>query len=124
MGALEGFCLALDTDGKNQPAQQGSKKFVQALSLAQAKTKAEHQKIPPFPNKPKGVQVVSANKERVQLNWMINNESFLSGYKVYRQDPLTNTSKAVSGVLTSPVFVDNKPLAHNARYTVVALNGE
>jgi len=124
LGALEGFRLALDTNGKQLPAEKGNPDFVNNLAKAQAETKAKHKKIPAYPSRPKGLQVLEANGERVHLNWQKNGEPFVTGYKVYRQDPLTNSTQQISKVITTTEFVDNAPLAHNARYYVVALNGK
>ncbi|WP_052748997.1 SUMF1/EgtB/PvdO family nonheme iron enzyme [Arsukibacterium ikkense] len=124
LGALEGFRLVLDTGGKELPAQSGSKEFVKNLAVAQAKVKAQHKKNPAYPNKPQDLKVVAANRDSVKLSWQANTETFLTGYQVYRQDPLTNQKVLISKVIKSPNFIDESPLAHNARYSVIALNGE
>jgi len=124
LGALEGFRLVLDTNGKDLPAHGGSKEFVEQLNIAQKQAKAQHDENPAYPNKPKGLKVVAANEKQVSLSWNDNNEKILSGYTVYRQDPVTNTKVAISTGVKKTYFIDNTPLAHNARYSVVALNGK
>ena len=123
LGAIEGFRLVLDTEGKELPSQKGDTEFVQKLTLAQDKVKLKHAKNPAYPNKPQGLEVVEAKRSKVTLSWQGNSEVFLSGYTVYRQDPLTNKKMAISTVIKDTHFIDTSPLAHNARYSVVALNG-
>lgn len=124
LGALEGFRLVLDTNGKAMPAQSGSKDFVKKLALAQKKAKAKHKSNPVYPAKPQGLNVVESSTKKVILNWQKSHETILTGYKVYRQDPLTNQKVAISKVIKQNYFTDSSPLAHNARYSVVALNGK
>jgi len=124
LGALEGFRLVLDTGGKALPSQAGDKTFVQQLHVAQNKIKAQHKQNAAYPNKPSGLKVISANNKQVSLSWNNNNDKILSGYTVYRQDPITNEKVAITKVINKSSFVDNSPLAHNARYSVVALNGK
>ncbi|WP_019029629.1 SUMF1/EgtB/PvdO family nonheme iron enzyme [Colwellia piezophila] len=124
LGALEGFRLVLDTGGKVLPSQTGSKKFVKQLRIAQNKIKAQHKQNAAYPNKPSGLKVISANKNQVTLSWNNSNEKILSGYKVYRQDPITNEKVTLANNIDKASFVDNSPLTHNARYSVVALNGK
>lgn len=123
LGALEGFRLVLDTGGKVLPSQIGNKKFVKQLQLAQNKTKRQHKKNAAYPSKPTGLNVISANKNQVRLSWNNNHDNVLSGYTVYRQDPISNKKVAVAKSIDKAVFTDNSPLAHNARYSIVALNG-
>ena len=124
LAALEGFRLALDTGGKQLPSQSGSKHFVKNLAIAQTKAKAEHKKTPAYPSKPQGLRVVKATQEKVILQWNKNAEKFVSAYQVFRQDPQTNKRVVISGKVKKPYFVDQSPLAYNARYSVVALNGD
>jgi len=123
LGALEGFRLVLDTGGKTLPSQVGDKKFVKQLQLAQNKTKKQHLKNPAYPNKPSGLNVISASKTQVSLSWNNNHDNVLSGYKVYRQDPISNKKVVIAKSIDKAIFIDDSPLAHNARYSVVALNG-
>ena len=124
LGALEGFRLVLDTGGKALPAQMGNQKFVKQLTVAQKKAKQQHAKNPAYPSKPTGLKVLAANKSQVTLSWNDNHEKILSGYSVYRQDPITNKKVLVAKAVNKSYFVDKSPLAHNARYSVVALNNK
>lgn len=123
IGALEGFRLVLDTDGKSVAASKGTQSFIEALQVAQQTALARHQTTPQYPNPPEGLKLLTRQSNQIKLRWQENLETWVSGYKVYRQDPLNNKIEAVSPVLTNTQFVDEKPLAHNARYYVVALNG-
>lgn len=122
LGALEGFRLVLDTDGKVLPTEKGSKDFVAKLDKAREKQKAKHRKNLAFPRAPQGVAVHLTANNKVAVNWHPNSEKFVTGYNVYRQDPMTNTTKLVGKNVRKTQFVDHKPLGHNARYHVVALN--
>ena len=124
LGALEGFRLVLDTVGKALPAQTGNKHFIKQLKVAQNKAKKQHAKNPAYPSKPTGLKVLAANKNQVTLSWNDNHEKILSGYTVYRQDPITNKKVAIATAVNKSYFVDNSPLAHNGRYSVVALNNK
>ncbi len=121
LAALEGFRLVLDTGGKALPSQKGSKLFVKALAAEQAKVKGQHSKKNKYPSTPTGLTLIKTTTNSVKLQWGNNNESFITGYKVYRQDPLTNKKELIARV-KKPSFVDKSPLAQNARYSVVALN--
>ncbi|TQV89751.1 formylglycine-generating enzyme family protein [Aliikangiella coralliicola] len=124
LGALEGFRLVLDTDGKSLPPQKGSAAFSKNLAIAQQKAKKKHKENPAYPNKPQGLKVIESSPAKVVLSWQKNHQPFLSGYKVYRQDLLTNQKVSISKLIKESYFVDTSPLAHNARYSVVALNGK
>lgn len=124
LGALEGFRLVLDTQGKTLPAQPGSKKFVESLKHAQNQIKEKHAKATAYPASPQGLRVTTLENGTVKLNWYENSETFVSGYRVYRQDVLTNKKEVVASSTPSASFLDKKPLKHNARYSVVALNGK
>lgn len=124
VGALEGIRLVLDTDGKMIPAQTGSPKFVKQLAAAQLKAKNHHLSLPSIPKPPQGLKVIKASNSEVKLQWLPNIGSFISGYKIYRQDPVSNEVLDISKVLTNTNFTDTQPLPYNARYFVVALNGK
>jgi hypothetical protein len=70
------------------------------------------------------VQIVSASKKQITLQWSENTEEFVTGYRVYRQDPTSNQNTLVGDNVKTASFTDAKPLNVNARYTVVALNGD
>ena len=124
LAALEGFRLVLDTDGKALPSQAGDRAFAKQLAAAQAKARDQHRQVARYPGAPRGVTLVTANREEVQLTWQSNSEDFVTGYQVYRQD-LQNGDKAPLGKpVKRPGFVDKTPLPHNARYWVEALNGD
>lgn len=122
IGALEGFRLVLDTDGKSLPASTGTNSFINELKSAQEKVIKQHLSNDKYPNIPEGLKVLSRSNSKIELSWHLNAESWVTGYKIYRQNPLSNEKVAISGVITGSYFVDNKPLTHNARYSVVALN--
>ncbi len=122
--AIEGFRLALDTDGKVLPSQQGNKAFIKALTKAQAKAKVLHKDNPTYPDKPNGLKITQSNNKQITLDWNKDGEDFVSGYRVYRQDPLTNKVVVLSNNVKDSYYVDTSPLTFNARYFVVALNGE
>ena len=124
IGALEGFRLALNTNGKALPSQEGNKTFVKKLTQAQKKSRLQHKKIPIYPDAPQGLKITKVNRDQITLSWNKNVEAFVSGYRVYRQDPLINTAVVLSKDVTKTYFVDPSPLVHNARYFVTALNGE
>lgn len=124
LGALEGFRLALDTGGKALPDQVGNKKFVKQLNLAQANVKAKHKQIPAYPAAPRGLNSSVTDKGKVILSWQENTENFVTGYSVYRQDPMTNSTSAIAEGIKTSTFIDKSPLKHNARYYVVALNND
>jgi len=124
IGALEGFRLVLDTNGESKPASTGTKSFVEALIKAQKSTIAAHKKNAKYPSVPEGLKVLSRSTEQIKLRWQTNPEQWVTGYKVYRQDPLTNETINISGVVKMTQFIDKKPLSHNARYFVVAINNQ
>lgn len=124
LAALEGFRLALDTDGKVFPSQQGNKLFLKKLAKAQAAALALHKNGPDYPGIPGGLKVTKNKSDQIMLSWNKNTEDFVSGYRVYRQDPLTNKEVVIAVDIKDLYFVDSSPLVHNARYSLAALNGE
>lgn len=94
------------------------------MTAAQKAIKKKHRGNSLYPNKPNGLKVLSASTEQITLTWQRNPESFVSGYRVYRQDPLTNIKKAISRDITANEFVDNNPLPHNAIYSIIALKNQ
>ncbi|WP_052748998.1 SUMF1/EgtB/PvdO family nonheme iron enzyme [Arsukibacterium ikkense] len=124
VGALEGFRLALDTRGKALPSQTGDKVFLKNLAIAQANVQALHKSIADYPQAPRGLKVTKSESNQLTLSWNKNVEDFVSGYRVYRQEPLTNTEVVLANDVKTPFFVDPSALAYNARYSVAALNGK
>lgn len=122
VAALEGFRLALDTDGKALPSEPGSKAFAKALHKAQKDAKQAQTNTPRYPQKPENLQVVIANNKQVTLRWSASSEKFVTGYRVYRQDPMSNQNVMLADGLKATQFTDTSPLKGNARYKVVALN--
>lgn len=92
------------------------------MNKEQQKVIAKHQTIDKYPQIPEGLKLISANSNGVQLRWHANIEPWVTGYKVYRQDPLNNKTVSISGEITETHYIDKKPLEQNARYYVVALN--
>lgn len=124
VGALEGIRLVLDTDGKSLPPQLGTPNFVKDLELAQKQAKQRHLESTNFPLPPQNLEVIHNSNKGVELRWRSNTEPFITGYKVYRQDPLSNNVVPLSKTLNVNHFTDQNPLPYNARYFVVALNQE
>ena len=124
LAALEGFRLVLDTDGKAQPSQPGTASFLKGLAKAQKKAKKAHKKTAAYPSTPQGLRVVSADNKQVSIRWNDNDEKFVTGYRVVRQDPVNNQQKVLAKSVKKTHFIDKSPLATNARYFVVALNGK
>lgn len=122
IGALEGFRLVLETNDVPYVISNNTKAFVEKLSKEQQKVIAKHQTIDKYPQIPEGLKLISANSNGVQLRWHANIEPWVTGYKVYRQDPLNNKTVSISGEITETHYIDKKPLEQNARYYVVALN--
>ncbi|ESP94745.1 SUMF1/EgtB/PvdO family nonheme iron enzyme [Pseudoalteromonas luteoviolacea] len=123
--ALEGFRLVRDTKGKDIPASQGTPWFVKKLSAAQQKVKAKHvRENPKYPTKPKNLKVSSHDNGNNKVTWQSAGKGQVTGYQVYRQDPLKNVSTLLAKNHKTAHFIDKKPLQHNARYHVIALNGD
>lgn len=122
IGAIEGFRLVLDTQGKSFPAQQGDTHFVKALGKAQQRAKLVHAQIADYPSQPKALALKEVSNA-VHLSWSAADD-VQPTYKVMRQDLLNNTTEVIAHNVSGSAFTDKAPLKSKARYKVVANYGD
>ncbi|KZN63835.1 hypothetical protein N473_16080 [Pseudoalteromonas luteoviolacea CPMOR-1] len=123
--ALEGFRLVKDTQGEALEASRGSLWFVKLLEQAQKKAKMKHKiENPHYPEQLTDIDLSIMANGHINITWQAAQKSGVTGYAVFRQDPLSNNVVALTKLTNKNMsFIDETPLKHNGRYYVVALNG-